>query len=155
MLIVMTLHAVSASAQDGSDAIMQQAADAYAHGRYAEAVDCYRRAAVEKSDVQAQFYLGYAYYNGEGTDRDYATAVMWFKRAAAKGHAKAQYNLAYCYMKGNGVPANYDKAFELLRQSARGGCEAAQTTLQECYEKGILEPERQSSPSPPRPPWGR
>ncbi len=110
---------------------------AYERGYYDVAAAYYLKAAQYKL-VDAQLYLGYAFYTGEGMDKDYASAVMWYKRAVAQGSHKAEYNLAYCYMYGNGVPASYDKALELLTSAAEGGYQQAQQTLAECYQKGVL-----------------
>ena len=109
----------------------------YEQKKYQEAFEHYTKAS-ETGNAQAQYLVGSAYYTGEGTYRDYASAVTWFKRAAKKNHAKAQYNLAYCYMYGRGVPRNYDRAFELLMQSAQNQLAEAQFTLAELYEKGVL-----------------
>lgn len=111
--------------------------DLYDAGRHKEAVEMYLRAA-ETGNPEAQFKTGYAFYNGEGTDRDYASAAMWFKRATRGGFAKAEYNLAYCYMNGRGVPRDYDKAETLLKQSAEKGLREACLTLSECYAEGVL-----------------
>ena len=66
----------------------------YEQKKYQEAFEHYTKAS-ETGNAQAQYLVGSAYYTGEGTYRDYASAVTWFKRAAKKNHAKAQYNLAY------------------------------------------------------------
>ncbi len=109
----------------------------YRQGNYVEAAKAYQVSAAE-GNAEAQFNLAYAYYNGEGIDRDYASAAMWFKRSAKQNFAKAQYNLAYCYMNGRGVPRDYDKASALLTQSADNNYKRAQLTLADCYSKGIL-----------------
>ena len=111
--------------------------ECYEQKKYKEAFEHYLKA-TESGNVQAQFLVGYAYYTGEGVDRDYASAVTWFKRAARKNYPKAQYNLAYCYMYGRGVPRNYDRAIELLTQSAENHLAQAQITLADCYERGVL-----------------
>ena len=33
--------------------------------------------AAQLGNAEAQFDMGYACYNGEGTDRDYTSAAMW------------------------------------------------------------------------------
>lgn len=111
--------------------------ECYKQKRFDKAFEHYMKAS-ETGNVQAQFLVGYAYYTGEGTARDFASAVTWFKRAAKKNYPKAQYNLAYCYMYGRGVPRNYDRAIELLTLSAENQLAQAQITLADCYERGIL-----------------
>lgn len=109
----------------------------YRQGNFEEAAIAYLISANE-GNAEAQFDIAYAYFNGEGIERDYASAAMWFKRSARQNYAKAQYNLAYCYMNGRGVPRDYDKAFDLLHQSANNNYKRAQLTLADCYANGIL-----------------
>ncbi len=107
---------------------LQKANEHYARGRYDIAVGYYLKAA-EFNIVEAQFYLGYALYTGEGILQSYPSAAMWFKRAAAQGYPQAEYNLAYCYMEGHGVPRDYDKAQQWLLASGTHGYVEAQKTL--------------------------
>lgn len=117
--------------------LMQKADSLYRMGHFESAVEIYIKAA-EEGNAEAQFDIGYAYFNGEGIQRDYTSAAMWFKRAAKQNFAKAQYNLAYCYMNGRGVPRDYDKAFDYLKLSAENNYKRAQLTLADCYTKGVL-----------------
>lgn len=127
----------AAMADEKPEDWLRRGDEQYDAGRHKEALEMYLRAA-GAGNAEAQFKAGYAFYNGEGTDRDYASAAMWFKRAARGGFAKAEYNLAYCYMNGRGVPRDYDKAEALLKQSAEKGLREACLTLSECYAEGIL-----------------
>ena len=70
----------------------------------------YPRAA-ERSDADAQYYLGSLYYSGHGVaegsedyfiPQDYGLAAMWFQKAADKGHARAQFALGVLYDEGQG-----------------------------------------------------
>lgn len=124
-------------ADDTGRLLLERGNQLYEQGKYAEAVVLYKEAA-ELDETEAEFNLGYAYYNGEGTEKDYTTAVMWFKRAARKKFPKAEYNLAFCYMYGYGVPQDYEKALAYLRASAVRGYQQAQLTLSECYAHGVL-----------------
>lgn len=136
LLISALMTVVAVGAQTG-DQWLKQGNDFYEKQQFSKAVECYQKAA-EAGSLEGQFNLGYALYNGEGVDKDYATAAMWFKRTARKGFSKAQYNLAYCYMYGRGVPIDYDKALRNLTEAANKGVKNAQLTLAECYEKGVL-----------------
>ena len=109
----------------------------YEQGQFEKAVAEYTEAA-RLGNAEAQFDLGYAYYNGEGAEKDYAKAARWFKRSASQRFAKAEFNLAYCYMNGRGVPRDYDKALIYLTKAAAGGFQMAQMTLADCYAGGIL-----------------
>lgn len=128
---------LTALADDEGKEYLRKANAHYEKGRPDIAFAYYLKAA-EYDETEAQFDLGYALYNGEGTKQDYPSAVMWFKRAANKQYPKAEYNLAFCYMYGKGVPCDYEKAQELLIASANHGFPNAQLTLSECYEHGVL-----------------
>ena len=109
--------ALAAPDSDKGKALLQRGDSLYRQGNYVEAAKAYLLSANE-GNAEAQFNIAYAYFTGEGIDRDYTSAAMWFKRAARQNFAKAQYNLAYCYMNGRGVPRDYDKASALLHLSA-------------------------------------
>ena len=44
----------------------------------------------EQGDAKAQFLLGLAYYNGEGTHKNYSKAYYWFQKAVEQGNGEAQ-----------------------------------------------------------------
>jgi len=46
--------------------------------------------AAEGGYSQAQYFLGYAYLEGEITEKDPVEAVKWLRKAAAQGNADAQ-----------------------------------------------------------------
>lgn len=140
ILPVMLFSAVTVLAMPSDDkgmATLHRGDSLYRQGNFVEAAKAYQLSAAA-GNAEAQFNLAYAYYNGEGIERNYTSAAMWFKRAAKQNFAKAQYNLAYCYMNGRGVPRDYDKAASLLIQSADNNYKRAQLTLADCYSKGIL-----------------
>ena len=56
--------------------------------------------------VPAQYRLGVAYANGEGTEQDYAEALKWYQKAARQGYAIAQRSLCKMYLEGLGVEQN-------------------------------------------------
>ena len=47
------------------------------------------------------------HYEGRGVPRDYAEALVWFRRAAEQGEPAAQANLGRIYGNGQGVPQDY------------------------------------------------
>ena len=63
-----------------------------------EAVKWYRLAA-EQGDAAAQYNLGFAYYNGEGVEQDYAEAVKWWQMAAEQGDEIAKQLAEECVRK--------------------------------------------------------
>lgn len=66
--------------------------DAWQQGDYARAVAEWRPLA-EAGDPDAQFNMGQAYKLGRGVPTNMATAIDWYRKAAAKGHGRAEDNL--------------------------------------------------------------
>lgn len=136
-MLLAAMTSLAAPNEEQGKLLLHKGDSLYRQGNFEEAAIAYLISANE-SNAEAQFDIAYAYFNGEGIERDYASAAMWFKRSARQNYAKAQYNLAYCYMNGRGVPRDYDKAFDLLHQSANNNYKRAQLTLADCYANGIL-----------------
>lgn len=61
----------------------------------------------QQGNAQAQTYIGYLYYTGEGVPRDYSAAAKWYRKAAEQGYASAQNNLGLHYYNGQGVSRDY------------------------------------------------
>ena len=136
-MLLAAMTSLAAPNNDKGSLLLQKGDSLYRQGNFEEAAIAYLISANE-GNAEAQFDIAYAYFNGEGIERDYASAAMWFKRSARQNYAKAQYNLAYCYMNGRGVPRDYDKASDLLHLSANNNYKRAQLTLADCYANGIL-----------------
>ena len=136
-MLLAAMTSLAAPNEEQGKLLLHKGDSLYRHGNFEEAAIAYLISANE-GNAEAQFDIAYAYFNGEGIERDYASAAMWFKRSARQNYAKAQYNLAYCYMNGRGVPRDYDKASDLLHQSANNNYKRAQLTLADCYANGIL-----------------
>ena len=56
-------------------------------------------------NAEAQGWLGYCYYFGEGIREDKQEEVKWYRLAAGQGNAEAQRRLGYCYYVGKGIRA--------------------------------------------------
>lgn len=136
-MLLAAMTSLAAPNEEQGKLLLHKGDSLYRQGNFEEAAIAYLISANE-GNAEAQFDIAYAYFNGEGIERDYASAAMWFKRSARQNYAKAQYNLAYCYMNGRGVPRDYDKASDLLHQSANNNYKRAQLTLADCYANGIL-----------------
>lgn len=136
-MLLAAMTSLAAPNEEQGKLLLQKGDSLYRQGNFEEAAIAYLISANE-GNAEAQFDIAYAYFNGEGIERDYASAAMWFKRSARQNYAKAQYNLAYCYMNGRGVPRDYDKASDLLHMSANNNYKRAQLTLADCYANGIL-----------------
>ena len=136
-MLLAAMTSLAAPNEEQGKLLLHKGDSLYRQGNFEEAAIAYLISANE-GNAEAQFDIAYAYFNGEGIERDYASAAMWFKRSARQNYAKAQYNLAYCYMNGRGVPRDYDKASDLLHMSANNNYKRAQLTLADCYANGIL-----------------
>jgi len=97
----------------------------------------------ERGKQEAQYYLGLAYLNGEGVEKNERTAVEYFYKAAQQGLPDALYNLAYCYEKGIGVPQNYQYAITTYQLAADRGDVGALAAAALCWyrtgDKGQAE----------------
>jgi len=66
-------------------AIQEQAEAVYQAGNYRHALDIYRDELAPVGDKYAQYMVGYMYLNGQGTVRDDATALAWYRLAVERG----------------------------------------------------------------------
>lgn len=110
--------------------------ECYGRGEYAEAAQWYRKAA-DRGHASAQYYLGDAYFHGDGVPKDDAQAVYWFGKAAEQGVLDAQYNLAICYLHGKGTPQDNTQAAYWFLKAAEQGDASAQVNIAICYENGM------------------
>lgn len=69
------------------------------------------------------------YSLGDGTRRDDARAVFWYRRAAAQGDEAAEHALAAAYYSGRGVARDRAESLRRLAAAARGGHPAALVEL--------------------------
>jgi len=113
---------------------------AYQSGDYTTALSKWVPLA-EQGNVDAQFYLGLMYANGEGVLENDKTGVQWYTLAAKQGDSYAQYNLGTMYEKGNGVPQNGKAAVKWYTLAAEQGFVNAQYNLGTMYSSGsgVLE----------------
>ncbi len=79
---------------------------AYVRGDYDTALKEFRPLA-DQGHADAQFALGFMYYQGKGLPQDYHKAVKWCRLAADQGLAEAQAFLGGMYYFGQGVPNDY------------------------------------------------
>ncbi len=116
-------------------------ADAQSNSQdYKKAVKWFLLAA-DQGNVEAQFYLGAAYYEGKSVPQDFKEAVKWFHLAAEQGNALAQYNLGVAYAAGKGVPQDFKEAVRWYRLAADQGNVEAQFCLGVAYATGIGVPQ--------------
>ena len=86
-------------------------------------------AAAAKSDPEAEFALGKAYFKGMGEPKDNAQALKYFRMAADQGNMKAENNLGSMYEAGEGTNRDPVEAAKWYRQAAEQGAALAQYNL--------------------------
>lgn len=84
---------------------------------YSLALPWCRRAAAQPN-VTAQYYVGWMYFYGRGTERAYDKAYRWYRRAAEAGDSRAQAYLGLMYRHGWGVAQDPDAALHWYRRAA-------------------------------------
>jgi hypothetical protein len=87
-----------------------------------------------QGDAGAQYWLGVAYYQGQGVPQDFERAAKWIREAAEQGYAQAQLDLGYLYHGGQGVPQDDVQATLWVRRAAEQGFPPAIRVLEELGE---------------------
>lgn len=83
-------------------------------------------ASAAQGNAKAMHNLGLAYLNGDGVEKNAATAIGWFTRAATNGYVDSVMNLAVLYDRGEGVARSPRDALQWYdRAAALGDTEAA------------------------------
>jgi len=59
--------------------------------------------AAEAGSADAAMFLGNAYFNGAGVERDRKAGMQWYMTAAERGHPLAQFRIGLAYLSGNGM----------------------------------------------------
>lgn len=92
-----------------------------AAGDKAGAFEWFRKSS-EGGERYAWFYLGRAYEQGEGTEKDARRAVQCYERMLSYGMEPATANrLGAMYFNGEGVERDYAKAFQLISRAYAHG----------------------------------
>lgn len=73
--------------------------------------------AAQAGDAEAQTNVAEVYERGLGGPPDYASAVLWYQKAADQKYARALFNLATLYEQGLGVAQDKLKALNLYREA--------------------------------------
>lgn len=94
------------------------------------------KAKAEAGDKEAQYDLAYMYFNGEGVERDYQTAVKWYLASAQQNYEYAEEMMAMVYYSGYGVPQDYGKAKQWLELLISKNNPKAQNLLATMYTYG-------------------
>jgi TPR repeat protein len=87
----------------------------------------------EQGDAEAQFDVGFCYFEGIGVEINKAEAVKWYRKAAEQGYADGQCWLGRSYKNGEGVTKDYVEAVKWNRKAAMQGHSGAQCSLGIAY----------------------
>jgi localization factor PodJL len=96
------------------------------------------REAANAGDAEALFEIGRRYTDGDGVERDLATAAKWYEAAARAGSASAQYRFANFLEKGNGIPLDVEKAALWYQRAAEQGNALAMHNLAVIHTSGLI-----------------
>lgn len=81
--------------------------------------------AAQQGNIEANYYLGELYYNGNGVAKSFPTAKSYFQKAANAGLADAQYMMGVMVRNGQGGDKNITEAkFWLQKAAAQGNTNA-------------------------------
>lgn len=69
-------------------------------------------------------------------EKDYSSAMKWFRNSADKDHYSGQYNVGYLYFEGLGVDKDWEEAVLWFRKAADQGMVEAQNNLGVIYRYG-------------------
>lgn len=119
-----------------ANAVGARCIDAMEKERYAEAVPVCKKEA-EAGDGQAQYALGFAYFNGYGIAADRKNAFHWVTKASEKNLPEAHNLLGIMYEKGEGVQRDLAMSLKLYQASAQQGFDQGQYNMGRLYEQGI------------------
>ena len=97
--------------------------------------------AAEAGNARAQLRLAMMYEQGQGVQRNTASARSWYARAAASGEPASQTELGGYYEEADGVPENWALAARLYQASAAQGWVKGQFAMGRAYEFGIGVPQ--------------
>jgi hypothetical protein len=108
---------------------LRAALEAYQRGQYNAAYQQFSTLA-HAGNTDAQFYVGYLHDEVHlGMTQDYATALRWYRLAAAQGHPKARLRLGYAYEYGRGVTQDTAEAARWYQAAVAQGDAEAQAAL--------------------------
>lgn len=99
-----------------------------------EQFDLYMKAA-ELGNAEAQCKIGDCYHFGNGVDKDYNKALIWYKKSVDQGYAEAMYMVGRTYNYGHGVQEDDKMAERYLLSAAYKGYSDAYFDLGLLYRR--------------------
>ena len=137
LVLAALLAVLSGFLRPAAAADFDDAAEAYARGRYATALAEWQQLA-EAGNAPAAFRLGEMYRDAKGVRwPDFERAAVWFRLAAAHGNTDAAYALGRLHYEGLLVPRDTREMRAAFAAAARLGHARALLTLGVVYEYGL------------------
>ena len=99
-------------------------------------IDSSLLAKANAGNAEAQYQLGNAYNYGGEVRRDYAQALIWYRKGAEQGNADSEFELGGLYHFGHGVPPDDAQAFTWIMKAAEQGHLDAEFFISTCYKVG-------------------
>jgi TPR repeat protein len=101
------------------------------------------RAAAEKGNATAQFFVGLRYHEGaNGHPKDFEKAAFWWKKSAEQEFPDAEVGMGELYLAGRGVRRDSQEAFKFFQRAARHGDSLSCIRVATMYLEGQgVEPE--------------
>jgi len=125
-----------AAAAENDPLRYQRACDAYNRGDFFTAFEDLMPYAA-RGDARSQFAIAEMLRSGNGTKRNRAEALIWYRRAAEQGHSVAQCNLGTSLYNGWGTDADPQAAIDWWMHAAINGNARAMFNLGTVIAKGI------------------
>ncbi|NOX75715.1 MAG: sel1 repeat family protein [Gammaproteobacteria bacterium] len=122
ILLAGSLAATSARAseQPADDHVpaLEQGQAAFNTGNYGQAFSLWQTLATQ-GHSEAQVFVGLAYANGWGVDRDPRLAGVWYRKAAENGNPSGQFFLGLYYLSGD--ESRFAAGLAWLKRAAKNG----------------------------------
>ena len=106
------------------------------------------KARADKNDIQAIIDLGDKYFAGDGVEKDFAQAAVWYKKAADLGFGPACRQIGLMLLHGVGVSADNEASIKYFMKGAELNDYICLYTLgMMCKDGNVLPPNSQEAVS--------
>lgn len=115
----------------------KDALSAYENKNYTQALQLFKKEA-DKGNGRAMHWMGYFYESGLGIDKNYADAIIWYKKANENDINDCIENIGNLYFSGGyGVTENRAEAISWYKKGAEKNVIVAYTNLGLIYMEGL------------------
>lgn len=133
VLFILLAFVFTPSLQAEDDVDLLSGLEAYEKSDYELALKHFMISA-ENGNELSQNNLGWMYYHGQGTAKDYVKSFYWYKKAESSGEPLVLYMLGQSYLFGRGTDKNHTKAFEYYHKAYGKGLSVADLRVGlDCY----------------------